>query len=588
MTQVALLVLITTLIVGVVTYFFQKNRSAYSVRATLETVGHQVSEDVKNSIEEYPAAGWLLSYWMSHADELDIEYDADYETGTRTLEKLSLLHEHCPDLQLKYATEAQLAALDEQDRKLAAEICYSWLQTRVNQIKRSFDVDYLFCVVTDADYATQFFLLSAAEPGSVRGTEYEQVYPLGTLVQLSKEQSQPEAMKSAAKASSHLAEAGDYVDYYEYLCDVDGRQAFVGMTYNLSAVNDKVHAQTLLGTLNAVSLQLLLSVVCFMLMLVFIIRPIKKVQHAISRYTGDKDSAAVEQNLKSLTPRRSEIGHLSRGVVRLTGEIDDYVGRIEAITAERQRIDTELSLAGHIQADMLPSDFPAFPNRKEIDIYACMDPAKEVGGDFYDFYFTDDDHLALVIADVSGKGIPAALLMMACRIMLKDMLFGGHTPAGALEICNRALCARNREDMFVTAWIGVLELSTGILTAANAGHEYPVIKQPSGKFELYKDVHGFVLGGLEDISYTDYQIRLEKGAKLFVYTDGVPEATDGEKRLFGVDAMLQSLNEAADEPPENILKRVKSDVEAFVGDAPQFDDLTELCVEYKGSGSTAR
>ena len=211
-----------------------------------------------------------------------------------------------------------------------------------------------------------------------------------------------------------------------------------------------------------------------------------------------------------------------------------------------------------------------------------MDPAREVGGDFYDFFLVDEDHLCMVMADVSGKGVPAALFMMATRIILSNNAKQGRSPAQILEETNAAICANNREEMFVTVWIGVLELSTGKLTAANAGHEYPALRRPGGGFELVEDPHGFVLGGLAGMKYREYELTLEPGSKLFVYTDGVPEATDAEEQMFGTERMMEALNREPERRPEEILAGVRAAVDAFVGEAEQFDDLTMLCVEYRG------
>ena len=245
------------------------------------------------------------------------------------------------------------------------------------------------------------------------------------------------------------------------------------------------------------------------------------------------------------------------------------------------RIESELNLASGIQADMLPNIYPAFPDRPEFDIYATMDPAKEVGGDFYDFFLVDDDHLCMVMADVSGKGVPAALFMMASKIILANNAMTGKSPAQILTDTNAAICSNNREEMFVTVWLGILEISTGKLTAANAGHEYPVIKHGDGKFEVLRDKHGFVIGSMNGVKYKEYEIMLEPGSKLFLYTDGVPEATDAEKKLFGVERMLDALNGNVDATPEQTLKNVRSAVDGFVKQAEQFDDLTMLCMEYK-------
>lgn len=245
------------------------------------------------------------------------------------------------------------------------------------------------------------------------------------------------------------------------------------------------------------------------------------------------------------------------------------------------RIESELDLASNIQADMLPNIYPAFPDRPEFDIYASMNPAKEVGGDFYDFFLIDDDHLCMVIADVSGKGVPAALFMMASKIILANNAMMGKSPAQILNDTNAAICSNNREEMFVTVWLGILEISTGKLTAANAGHEYPAVKRANGGFELLKDKHGFVIGGMEGVKYKEYEINIEPGSKIFLYTDGVPEATDGDGQMFGTDRMLEALNSESNVTPEKTLKSVRAAVDGFVKQAEQFDDLTMLCLEYK-------
>ncbi len=249
---------------------------------------------------------------------------------------------------------------------------------------------------------------------------------------------------------------------------------------------------------------------------------------------------------------------------------------------ERERITTELQMGSRIQASMLPHEFPPFPDRREFNIFASMDPAKEVGGDFYDFFLIDEDHLCLVIADVSGKGVPAALFMMISKVILQSCAMLGQSPAEILRKTNDALCSGNQEEMFVTVWVGILEISTGRITAANAGHEYPALMQ-DGRFALRKDKHGLFIGGMEDMVYKEYELRLKPGDKLFLYTDGVPEATDASDAMFGLDRMLTALNEAPDAAPRAILENVRRAVDQFVKDAEQFDDLTMLCLEYNGS-----
>ena len=258
----------------------------------------------------------------------------------------------------------------------------------------------------------------------------------------------------------------------------------------------------------------------------------------------------------------------------------------ENLIREQERIVKELTTARQIQHSVLPHIFPPFPDREEIDLFASMDPARDVGGDFYDFYFVDEDHLCLVIADVSGKGIPAALFMMLSKRILEDFARQERSAAAILEKTNDLLCDSNQAEMFVTVWLGILEISTGLLTCANAGHEYPVIQKNGGSFELLKDRHGFVIGGMEGVRYREYTLQMEPGDKLFIYTDGVPEAVDASEEMFGTDRMIKALNTCGQGSPEEILGAVRSAVDAFAGDAEQFDDLTMMCLEYRGPEET--
>ncbi len=308
-----------------------------------------------------------------------------------------------------------------------------------------------------------------------------------------------------------------------------------------------------------------------------IVKPIKLLTEEVGSMQGDNLDFTLELDTGDETQL------LANSFQNLTQRMKEYIRENETIAAERERISTELSLATRIQSSMLPGIFPPFPNRSEFDIYATMEPAREVGGDFYDFFLVDEDHLCLVIADVSGKGIPAALFMMASKIILQSYAMLGKSPAEILTRTNASICANNEEEMFVTAWVGILELSTGKLTAANAGHEYPVIKQPDGKFELLKDKHGFVIGGISNTVYREYALQLEPGARIFLYTDGVPEAMGGENagEMFGLSRMLDALNEDPQASPKQTLMQVRRALDDFVKDAERFDDVTMLCLEYK-------
>ncbi len=284
--------------------------------------------------------------------------------------------------------------------------------------------------------------------------------------------------------------------------------------------------------------------------------------------------------------------YLISASVLLTGAIlifhqyvRDVVRRIEKkhrAEAERERIKNELNTAHNIQQSLLPHEFPPYPERDEFDIYALMDPAREVGGDFYNYFLIDDDHLCLVIADVSGKGIPAALFMMMSKIIVQSYANTSLSPAEILTRANETICENNPIEMFVTVWLGILEISTGKLKAANAGHEYPYLMK-NGKFSILKDKHGLVLGSIDGIRYKEYEIQMEPGDRVFVYTDGVPEATDSSMKMFELDRLAETLNKDPGASAEQILVNVITAINNFVKDSEQFDDITMLCLEYHGN-----
>ena len=243
---------------------------------------------------------------------------------------------------------------------------------------------------------------------------------------------------------------------------------------------------------------------------------------------------------------------------------------------------TELRVAADIQESMLPHVFPPFPEHQEFELYASMDPAREVGGDFYDFMMIDNDHLAILIADVSDKGVPAALFMMSTKNLINYRTRQGGTPAEILTDVNAQIARENESKMFVTIWMGILDLRTGALTCTNAGHEYPAVCGQDGVFRIFRDRHGLVVGAMETIKYRDYELMLHPGDKVFVYTDGVPEANDPAGELYGMSRLEAVLNRISNESPENIISSIRADVDRFADGAKQFDDLTMLCLEYRG------
>ncbi|MDE7479599.1 MAG: SpoIIE family protein phosphatase [Lachnospiraceae bacterium] len=280
--------------------------------------------------------------------------------------------------------------------------------------------------------------------------------------------------------------------------------------------------------------------------------------------------------------KEDEIKSLSDSFASMIARTNDSISRIKQVTAEKERIGAELSVATRIQADMLPTIFPPFPARREIDLFAMMTPAKEVGGDFYDFFLIGEEQLAVVIADVSGKGVPAALFMVIAKTLIKNHVLNGESPKEVFENVNTQLCENNEEGMFVTAWLGILDISSGSLRYVNAGHNMPLLKHCGGEFEFLEMQSDFVLAGAEGQCYTQNRMFLEAGDMLYLYTDGVPEAVNAAKELYGDERLKCALNRNKEETPEELLSDIRVDIDRYAGEEPQFDDITMVCLKYNG------
>ena len=318
--------------------------------------------------------------------------------------------------------------------------------------------------------------------------------------------------------------------------------------------------------------------VCFFFVKRKIVNPINKIRDASKSMVENLEN---EDSIDVSVKTGNEIEELFDSFKEMYGDVQDYIKKLEGVTAEKERIGAELDVAKHIQASMLPCIFPAFPERSEIDIYATMEPAKEVGGDFYDFFMVDDTHLAIVMADVSGKGVPAALFMVIGKTLIKDHTTPGRDLGKVFTEVNQLLCESNSEELFITAFEGVLDLVTGEFVYVNAGHEMPFICKAGGDFEPYKIRAAFVLAGMEGMKYRAGSMTLEPGDKIFQYTDGVTEATNINNELYGMERLGAILNKVKAGTPHDILPAVKKDIDSFVGEADQFDDITMLCLEYK-------
>ncbi len=454
---------------------------------------------------------------------------------------------------------------------------YSELYSMMQKIKaNNQDILYLYLFVLDPDSHTGVYLIDAdtGESACPMGT-WDIIYPENYEIFSDPARGFPAYITHSdfgwlcSAGVPIITDSGDVVGYA--MVDVSMEEVMADRSAFLRLLLLAVFVVTILLTL--VFINIIGRV---------IVRPINQLALATSSFVSDYHAEKGTTGILQLKIHTGdEIENLADSIQKMEKDIGQYISNLATVTAEKERIGAELSVATQIQADMLPSIFPAFPNHPEFDIYATMTPAKEVGGDFYDFFLIDDDHLCMVMADVSGKGVPAALFMVIAKTLLKNCAQTGLTPKQILETVNNQLVEGNKAEMFVTVWLGILQLSTGTLVAANAGHEYPVIKRANGTFELVKDRHGFVLAGMENVRYRQYELQIEAGDILFLYTDGVPEATDSSNQMFGTQRMLDALNQCTPCHPQALLASVKTAIDDFVGDAQQFDDITMLALEMK-------
>lgn len=351
--------------------------------------------------------------------------------------------------------------------------------------------------------------------------------------------------------------------------------------YRIVAVMPKSEAA--LSRNVSVGVTTVMQIIVFAALFIMVFTLVKRLVVDNIYKVNDSLSAITDGNLDTVVDVRShiEFDALSNDINTTVNTLKKYISEAEA------RIDAELAFAKAIQHSALPSVFPPYPNRNEFDISAAMHTAKEVGGDFYDFYFVDEDTLAFLVADVSGKGIPAAMFMMQSKTLLKSYAESGMSVEEIFTNANEKLCECNDAGMFVTAWMGLLNTKTGLVTFANAGHNPPLIKHADGSFSYLKTRPGFVLAGMEGIRYRKNEYQLEKGDVIYLYTDGVTEAMNTENELYGENRLLEVLNKNAASDTQAICDAVKADVDLFAGEASQFDDITMLCLKYNGEGTSS-
>lgn len=476
-----------------------------------------------------------------------------------------------------YDSDEEWAEYLSQYTDISEQESFTTLYDTLYKIKTANNVLSLYISYMDSESMTGIYIIDAdkTETGCPTGT-WDIIYPQNY-----------EAMKHPENGfEAYITDTEEY----GWLCSAgaavldDSGKAVAHVFTDISMESVMADRQAFLMRLCAILIGITTVITLALIKVVntALVKPINSLASAASSYVEAKEEGEVSALALLDIHTGDEVENLSHALKRMERDINGYIENLTHVTAEKERIGAELSVATHIQASMLPCIFPAFPNRREFDIYATMTPAKEVGGDFYDFFLVDDDHLAVVIADVSGKGVPAALFMVIAKTLIKDHTQSGKPPEEVFTEVNRQLCEANDENLFVTAWMGVLEISTGKLVYVNAGHNPPVIGRKNGETEFLRSRPGFVLAGLDFTKYRAGSLELMPGDLLYLYTDGVTEAMNTAQELYGEERLKRTLDANVSAAPEEIFKAVKKDLDDFVADAPQFDDITMLAMRYLG------
>ncbi len=479
-------------------------------------------------------------------------------------------------------------ATDGEVREVTESARYQEILRQIRSLRDSMGANDIFVFVFDVEVLKNYSK-EAEEAGTWHPLYYiADSYPAGEQQFGESSTIFEEYIEDSIKACETGVHADNYfISEGEYGYNTSAMYPVVQDGETVAFIGVEIPMSTLQGSIWQYLVKVLAvgSIVTLALLLVFqrilakiLISPVRQVAAAASEFVTNNNS--VRKKLEEIHTH-DEIQVLSESVIKMEQDIGSYIEDLTRVTAEKERIGAELDIASNIQKSMLPCIFPPFPDREEFDIYAAMDPAKEVGGDFYDFFMVDDRHLAVVVADVSGKGVPAALFMVIGKTLIKDHTQLSDDLGAVFTEVNDLLCEANSEGLFITAFEGVLDLVTGEFEFVNAGHERPFICKRGGRFTPCKIRAAFVLAGMEGMKYRCGTMQMEPGDKLFQYTDGVTEATNQDKELYGMERLEDVLGRNAKASPQELLYRVKEDIDAFAGEEPQFDDITMLCLEFR-------
>ena len=521
--------------------------------------------DMENHLRQFASLPWLVDYWIAHSDEV-AKKAALYENEKNTDFSDSLFGVTCEEA----------AAYDAQAQLDFAVICY--LETE-NYFVKEYTVhklDELFLITVDPDNnATTIINAKDGESGRVS---------LGERINLDKAKIEWDNYEHVISEGKHWIwgrfRAGDDFGFYRTVTLEDGHSMLLCNSFRKEEVYEHLRFMASFRTMALFYILIGISIVMIVLYFM-VIRPISLIGKTITEYEKNKDADAVVREMSAIKTD-NEIGGFAGEFASLAVEMDRYTDRVMKLAGEKERVNTELRMAKEIQSSALPS-VHMFDNRPEFDIYALMQPARAVGGDFYDFFLLDEDHLVFAIGDVSDKGVPAALFMMSVKNHISYSVHKGKSPSTILYEVNSRLMENNSAMMFVTVLLGILDLSTGCITVSNAGHEMPVIKTAEGKCEFLdlKDM-GCALGIRKDKRCADQSVQLGRGDMIYLYTDGVTESKNDQGEFYGRERLLAALKKTEKNSPMETVSEMQDDISLFSEGAEQFDDITMLSIKYNG------
>lgn len=571
---------VTILISAVMTYVSQTEAYHSECRES----AMQITTNIKNRIlDEGEEFKNLKEYFEKHMDELEISRDFETDQYRARDEFYAYMAEHFSQEGLKY--DPDFDEMDETGCRLYVTWRIEYWFSVFFQTAADYNLSYVYFLypTNEKEHMVRYMFDSTlptrvTEDGRELLIMGDEVYqdPISHLYMWT-------AWITGSKVDGFDTSDNEYGFVYTYSTPLIIDDVPIGLICAdvdveriKSTIMANVAAQT--GVLTVILLVSMLLLYGFIRR--HVITRLIRLEKYVKDYADNKDNA-ISAKIRTVVTEEDELSSLSERFAVMIDELEDYMKDLQAVTAEKERIGAELNVAAQIQADMLPRIFPPFPEWPEVDLFATMTPAKEVGGDFYDFFMIDDKHMGMVIADVSSKGVPAALFMVIAKTLIKNSAQTGKDIAKVFCSVNNQLCEGNEESMFVTAFLAVIDISTGMLTYVNAGHE-PFLHRHDGSWSWVRPDPGFILAGLPDFEYHSESIQIHPSDRLFFFTDGVSESQNVEGTLFGEERILETVSKNGDRELTKMLPLIREDIDSFAGEAPQFDDITMLVFEYRG------